>query len=164
MYSIFHTSHCGSTLLACLLSKSVPTVTEPKWSHEIRMTDSLETKVALHSSNHTDGLLVKYSSLVCEIAPHVKGKKVFLYRNFQDHIEKLNPVDTQAEAMLWCFRFSNLAKANDVMYIESHYFLNNQQEVAKAVCEWFGVTYTPVEIDYHVKQAGLNHRDTPIQL
>ena len=31
MYSIWHTSHCGSTYLACLLSKSTPTYSEPTW-------------------------------------------------------------------------------------------------------------------------------------
>jgi AAA15 family ATPase/GTPase len=33
-YSIFHTSRCGSTLLACLLSKSIPTLAEPSWSRQ----------------------------------------------------------------------------------------------------------------------------------
>ena len=50
------------------------------------------------------------------------------------------------------------------MYIESHYFINNQQEVAKEICDWFEVTYVPVEIDFHVKQAGYNHNNIPIKL
>jgi hypothetical protein len=164
VYSIFHTSHCGSTLLACLLSRSVPTLTEPRWSHDIKFVDSIEDKVKLVEANHKENTMVKYSSLVCDIAPHIMGKKVFLYRNFQDHINKLLPTDQEHEAMFWCFRFINLIKTKDVLFIECNYFLNNQQQVAKEVCDWFGIDYVPVEIDFHVKQAGYNHRDNPIEI
>lgn len=164
MYSIFHTSHCGSTLLACLLSKSILTLTEPSWSHKIRFMDSIEDKVKLVEANHTKNTLVKYSSLVCDVAPHISGKKVFLYREYQDHISKLQSVDKKQEGLFWCFRFANLIKAKDVLFIEYNYFLNNQQQVAKEVCDWFGIEYIPVKIDFHVKQAGYNHQDKPIKL
>lgn len=167
MYSIFHTSHCGSTLLACLLSKSVPTLTEPSWSHDIRFVDSLEDKVKLVEANHKQNILVKYPSLVCDIAPHITGKKVFLYKNFEDHLCKMRAVHQgldEEHAMFWCFRFANLIKAKDVLFIECNYFLNNQQQVAKEVCNWFGIDYVPVEIDFHVKDAGYNHRDEPIEI
>jgi hypothetical protein len=167
VYSIFHTSHCGSTLLACLLSKSVATLTEPKWSHDIRFVEGLEDKVKLVKNNHKENTLVKYPSLVCEIAPFIDGKKVFLYKNFEDHLCKMRAVHGKSDkdhAMFWCFRFANLIKAKDVLFIECNYFLNNQQQVAKEVCNWFGIDYVPVEINFHVKQAGYNHRDEPIKI
>jgi len=164
MYSIFHTSHCGSTLLACLLSKSIPTLTEPSWSHDIRFVDNLEDKIKLVEANHKENTLVKYSSLVCDVAPHITGKKVFLYRDYQDHINKLQPTDKEQEGLFWCFRFVNLIQVKDVLFIECNYFLNNQQQVAKEVCNHFGIKYISVEIDFHVKQAGYNHRDNPIEI
>jgi len=164
MYSIFHTSHCGSTLLACLLSKSVPTLTEPSWSHNIKFVDSIEDKVKLVEANHKENTLVKYSSLVCDVAPYIAGKKVFLYREYQDHINKLQPVDKEQEGLFWCFRFANLIKAKDVLFVGSNYFLENQQKVAKEVCDWFDIEYVPIKINFHVKQAGYNNRDEPIKL
>jgi len=164
MYSIFHTSHCGSTLLACLLSKSIPTLTEPSWSHDIRFVESIEDKLKLVEANHKQNILVKYSSLVCDIAPHIEGKKVFLYRDYQDHINKLQPIDKEQESLFWCFRFANLIKAKDVLFIESNYFLNNQQQVVKEVCDWFDIEYIPIEINFHVKQTGYNHKNEPIKI
>lgn len=167
MYSIFHTSHCGSTLLSCLLSKSIPTLTEPKWSHEIKVIDNIKNKLKLVKNNHKQNILVKYPSFVCEIAPFVDGKKVFLYKNFEDHLCKMRAVhegNDKDHAMFWCFRFANLIKSKDVLFLESNYFLSNQQEAAKKVCDWFGIDYVPVEIDFHVKQAGYNHKDEPIEI
>jgi hypothetical protein len=142
----------------------VPTLTEPSWSHSIRFIDNIDDKLKLVKENHKDNILVKYSSLVCDIAPHIKGKKVFLYRDYQDHINKLHPLDKEQESLFWCFRFANLIKSKDVLFIECNYFLNNQQQVAKEVCNWFDIEYIPIEIDFHVKGAGFNHRDQPIKI
>lgn len=88
-YSIFHTSHCGSTLLATLLSQSLPTVTEPHWSHQIRDHKSKEDIQKHIESNLVDGQLTKYSSAYVHVAPLVSGKKVFLYRKLNHHLQKM---------------------------------------------------------------------------
>ena len=162
MFSIFHTSYCGSTLLACLLSKSAPTLTEPDWSHEIRFVENMQDKLNLVNNNYQNNTIVKYSSLVCEIAPNISGKKVFLYRNFQDHLNKLNPLNPKEEALFWCKRFAHLSMADNVLFLETNYFLNNQQKAAQEVCNYFEIEYKPVYINFHVKEAGYNHRNEPI--
>jgi len=88
-YSIFHTSHCGSTLLAGMLSESLPTLTEPDWSHRIHKHPGKKNTIEFINSNLTDNTLVKYSSAFCYVAPFVAGKKVFLYRTLQSHLEKM---------------------------------------------------------------------------
>lgn len=88
-YSIFHTSHCGSTLLASMLSKSIPTITEPSWSHRIHKQPGKTNTINFLSSNLVDNTLVKYSSMYCYVAPLVDGKKIYLYRTLQSHLEKM---------------------------------------------------------------------------
>lgn len=162
-YSIFHTSHCGSTLLACMLSSSVDTVTEPKWSHEIRFTNDMAKKIQLIKDNHKDNLLVKYSSLCTEIAPNIDGKKVFLFRNILDHLNKLQG-DTQ-EAKFWLYRWTNLLDSSDVLFMSFEQFMEDKHKACKDICNHFEIEYKPVkDIDFHVKQAGYNHNDTPIRL
>ena len=164
-YSIFHTSHCGSTLLAVMLSKSVSTVTEPLWSHEIRRTENFSEKLKLVENNHKEDLLVKYPSLCTEVAPFVEGKKIFLYRNFKSHMNKLAPDDWLYEANFWNQRFNNLINSKDVLFIDSDYFLKNQQSTCEEICSWFSIVYKPLpDIDFHVKEAGYNHNDNPIKL
>lgn len=131
-YSIFHTSHCGSTLLACMLSSSVDTITEPKWSHEIRFTNNMAKKIQLIKENHKDNLLVKYSSLCTEVAPKVDGKKVFLFRNILDHLNKLQG-DIQ-EAKFWLYRWNNLLDSSDVLFLPSEQFLNDKHKTCELVC------------------------------
>ena len=88
-YSIFHTSHCGSTLLAALLSQSLPTITEPRWSHQIKNHKSKEDIKKHIESNLIDGQLTKYSSAYTHVAPLVSGKKVFVYRKLNHHLQKM---------------------------------------------------------------------------
>jgi len=159
-YSIFHTSFCGSTLLACLLSKSINTLAEPSWA-------CLPIDQVDFNKNHIDGQLVKYPSMAYKLIPNIDSKIVFLYRNFDDHLNKLESVreiNRQEEAFLWSLRFSYATQAKDIIFIESNYFLNNQKETCQLICDYFGIEYKPIEIDFHVKQAGYNHRDTPIEI
>ena len=88
-YSIFHTSHCGSTLLASMLSKSIPTITEPSWSHRLHKQPGKTNTINFISSNLVDDTLVKYPSMYCYVAPLVGGKKIYLYRTLQSHLEKM---------------------------------------------------------------------------
>jgi len=88
-YSIFHTSHCGSTLMACLLSESIPTVTEPRWSFSLEKYPGKTNTLKYIESNFKEDTLVKFSSQYCCVAPIIAGKKVFLYRTLESHLEKM---------------------------------------------------------------------------
>jgi len=146
-----------------MLSSSVDTVTEPKWSHEIRFTNDMAKKIQLIKDNHKDNLLVKYSSLCTEIAPNIDGKKVFLFRNILDHLNKLQG-DTQ-EAKFWLYRWTNLLDSSDVLFMSFEQFMEDKHKACKDICNHFEIEYKPVkDIDFHVKQAGYNHNDTPIRL
>ena len=154
-YSIFHTSFCGSTLLACLLSKSIPTLAEPSWAcHDF-------------NNNHLDEHLVKYPSRAYQLIPNIDSKIVFLYKNFEDHLNKLESVreiNKQEEAFSWALRFSYATQAKDIIFIESNYFLNNQKETCQLICDYFGIEYKPIEINFHVKDAGYLGKDTVINI
>lgn len=170
MFSIFHTSSCGSTLLTCLLSKSIKSYSEPDWISEIfTYGEDLNKKLDRIKDCHKSNTLVKYSSMVCEVAPHIEGKKIFLYRNLDDHIKKRQECgcivgSVSYEAKLWHKRFGYILDSSDVLFIEANYFFNNQQEVAKKACDHFGIEYIPIEIDFHVKKAGYHHTNTPINI
>jgi len=159
-YSIFHTSRCGSTLLACLLSKSIPTLAEPSWSCQ-------PINKINFDSNHLDEHLVKYPSKAYQLIPNINSKIIFLYRNFDDHLNKLESVkevNRQEEAFLWSSRFFYATQASDIIFIESNYFLNNQKETCQLICDYFGIEYKPIEIDFHVKDAGFLGKDNIIQI
>jgi hypothetical protein len=159
-YSIFHTSFCGSTLLSCLLSKSIPTLAEPPWA--CQQIDKID-----FNNNHLDGHLVKYPSRAYQLIPNLNSKIVFLYRNFEDHLNKLESVreiNRQEEAFLWALRFSYATQAKDIIFIESNYFLNNQKETCQLICNYFGVEYKPIEINFYVKDAGYLGKDTVINI
>jgi len=167
-YYIFHTSHCGSTLLSCLLSKSIVTYAEPDWSHKLKNMATIEEEIKAIEENHQDNTIVKYSSKVTDVMPFTEGKKVFLYRNFEDHIRKLSNVysnfNATTEAVEWSRRFLNASLAKDCLYMQSNYFIENQQEACKIICNHFNIEYKPLlkEIDFHVKEAGFNNNNNPI--
>lgn len=163
-YSIFHTSHCGSTLLACMLSNSIDTITEPKWSHDIRELSDMNDKIKVVNENHKDNLLVKYSSLCTDIAPNVEGKKVFLFRNILDHLSYLK-ADKQ-EAKFWLYRWNNLLESKDVIFLSYDQFMYDKEKACEEACKHFGIEYKPLnkKIDFHVKEKGYNHNDTPIKI
>jgi hypothetical protein len=167
-YSIFHTSHCGSTLLACLLSKSIPTLTEPKWVHEIVKIGLSEERHKFAQDNSPENMLVKYSSLVCDVAPFIGGKTVLLYNNIHEHLTKLNSVDKSCnlkfESFFWAQRMFNVMQSPDILLVESNSFLQDTEKTVKEVCKFFEIEYKPLDfkIDFHVKEAGYNHSDTPI--
>jgi hypothetical protein len=159
-YSIFHTSFCGSTLLACLLSKSILTLAEPSWS--CKPTEDIHP-----NKNHIDGHLVKYPSKAYQLIPNIDSKIIFLYRNLDDHLQKLESVkeiNRQEEAFLWASRFFYATQASDIIFIESNYFLNNQKETCQLICDYFKIEYKPIDINFHVKDAGFNGKDNLIQI
>ena len=90
-YSIFHTSNCGSTLLATLLRNSIETYSEPTWIDKIYLqkTDEFlgeynyekwDDIVKRKKLFHKDNTLVKYPSYASFLSNMVSGKKIFLYR------------------------------------------------------------------------------------
>lgn len=91
-YSIFHTSHCGSTLLAAKLSKSIPTLTEPNWSHDLKEKEIKEIPFIINELANED-YLIKYSSHFPYLAALLEGKKVFLYRKLNHHLQKFNHLE-----------------------------------------------------------------------
>jgi len=85
--SILHTSHSGSTLLAYLLSPLAEVYSEPIWTHQM-----IQEKRSLQQIDSMEGVIVKYPSGLCHLAPNIKGSKVFLYRNLGEHLLKLRAV------------------------------------------------------------------------
>jgi len=168
-YSIFHTSHCGSTLLACMLSRSLPTLTEPDWVHKAIDIPDPNEKIKFLNDHHEEGILVKYTSLICDVMPDLNGKKVFLYRNFEDHLRKLAErpnFNIQKEAVFWSQRFLWATISNNAMYIQTDYFLKNREETVKLICDYFQIEYIPVDLpdDFNAKEKGYNHNNEPIKL
>ena len=108
-FSIFHTSHCGSTLLASLVSKSIDTYTEPMWSHLICNEKTASDTRKRILDNHPDNTLVKYSSVYCYASPHLPDKKVFLYRKLKHHMQKaLLHADALINTVEWNLKVMNL--------------------------------------------------------
>jgi hypothetical protein len=166
-YSIFHTSHCGSTLLACLLSKSIPTLTEPDWVHEIVKISERKERIKFAQDHAPENILIKYSSLVNDIAPYLNGKTVLLYRDLDDHLRKFSTypnVDLKFEAQVWADKMSNAIGSRNIFLLETNIFLQDTENAVKEVCKFFEIEYKPLgfEIDFNVKKAGYNHNNMPI--
>jgi len=180
MFSIFHTSHCGSTLLGAQLSKSVPTMNEPDWSHELDIKDKQHIM-----DNHKWTTLIKYPSSYCKYINEIPGKKVFLYRPLYSHIlkvsnnddlqfqwEKMKPLFTEKikkielndqvsnkfkATITWLDRVFNAITAKDTIYVNCFDYFKHPEYVAKQICKHFDIEYIPNPISYEAKFAGLNH-------
>lgn len=82
---IYHTSHCGSTLLISILKESSSVYSEPFWTHQ----------VIKHNSNffqfidNYDDDIIKLPSGLCHFAHQINGKKIFLYRKLKQHLFKI---------------------------------------------------------------------------
>lgn len=196
MFSIFHTSFCGSTLLATLLSKSVPTLTEPKWPINCFFLKEDEIKKYL-TSNFKNNTLIKFSSSMCFLSNKLNNKKIFIYRKLKNHLYKIeNNYKTkekyfksslnilhimshhqniknkilkncsllEAQAHFWVDRLLWILESENVYYLEYNDFILNKEKKLKEICNFFEITYNPVEIDYHVKDAGLNDNNEYIDL
>jgi hypothetical protein len=167
-YYIFHTLDSKALKLACLLSKSIPTLTEPSWSIEALEIQDLWERVDFVSKNHTEDILVKYPAETCNVMPHVEGKKVFIYQDFKEHINiqmQVSPENHSTHhALKWAQRFTWATITKDILFINTKDFLKNEKKVLKQICKFFGVKYKPVEIMFNLKKAGYNNQDTPIKI
>jgi autonomous glycyl radical cofactor GrcA len=54
--------------------------------------------------------------------------------------------------------------SKDTLLINAKDLFEDQQKVAKKVCSHFDIEYVPVEINYDVKMAQLNHTNDAIEL
>ncbi|NBP02570.1 MAG: hypothetical protein EBU90_21110 [Proteobacteria bacterium] len=88
---IFHTSHCGSTLMASLLKSSAKVYTEPSWTHSFW--DSKNNIIFNRMMKNYDyGSVIKFPSPLCNYSDNFPGKKVFLYRNLRRHLFKIKHI------------------------------------------------------------------------
>ena len=184
--SILHTSHSGSTLLAYLLSPLAEVYSEPIWTHQM-----IREKRSPQEIYPTEGIIVKYPSGLCHLAPNIKGSKVFLYRNLGEHLLKIRAnVDStyidyyydyfqlychpflksttpstplEKHAFLWAHRIL-WSQEKDVTYIKSVDFLSNPKLTLETVCDLFGVKKPDKFVlpAFNVKLAGYYHQDTPL--
>ena len=157
-FSIFHTSHCGSTLLATLLKDSIETFCEPSWTlfQDCRYLMSAE-----------DNKLVKYPSYASMASRLLKGKKVFLYRNLKDHLEKISSSqdainrnvnayypfckkrnlfnnlnvdnDLKKIAIVWLYRYLDAYYSQDILNIDANDFFSDPRKIVKKITEFFEI-------------------------
>ena len=179
-YSIFHTSNCGSTLLATLLRNNIKTFSEPTWIDSIyplktddflkeynnsKWDDIVKGKKLLHE-DHT---LVKYPSCTSFLSNVVSGKKIFLYRDLRDHIEKIMSKDKKSTkhrrlsyhyeifklrnlfphvkpkndrqklAYVWAHHMFDISKSQNVMYLKSNDFFLHPKDTVNKVTKFFDI-------------------------
>jgi len=179
-YSIFHTSNCGSTLLATLLRFNIKTFSEPTWIDNIYLQKPNEFLKEYNYSrwddivkekklSHDDNTLIKYPSYASFLSNVVSGKKIFLYRDLRDHIEKItsfqkgstmirrltyhyeifklrnlfpdvNPENhRQKLAFVWAHHMFDISKSKNVLFIKSNDFFLHPIEIVDKVTKFFDI-------------------------
>ena len=179
-YSIFHTSNCGSTLLATLLRFNIKTFSEPTWIDNIYLQKPNEFLKEYNYSrwddivkekklSHDDNTLIKYPSYASFLSNVVSGKKIFLYRDLRDHIEKItsfqkgstmirrltyhyeifklrnlfpdvNPEnDRQKLAFVWAHHMFDISKSKNVLFIKTNDFFLHPIEMVDKVTKFFDI-------------------------
>ena len=180
-YSIFHTSNCGSTLLATLLRNSIETYSEPTWIDKIYLQktddflkeynyDKWDDIVKIKKVSHKDNTLVKYPSYASFLSNVVSGKKIFLYRDLRDHMEKITSQDKgntlfrrisyhyeifklrnlypdvkpkndiQKMAFVWAHHLLDISKSQNVLFLKSNDFFLHPIEIVNKVTKFFDIT------------------------
>jgi len=152
---IYHTSHCGSTLMATLLANSTTVYCEPQWTSSL-----LDCKLNL------DNVTIKFGSGWCPFSNKLPGKKVFLYRKLKHHLFKIKSshyidsiistkyehhlthchptlkefqfqTDLEKIAFMWLNNVQWVKEVNDVLWVESNSFFENKKETMNLVCDHF---------------------------
>jgi hypothetical protein len=87
---IYHTSHCGSTLMASLLAGSSVVYSEPPWTNLLLQDNQDEILNILEKQvNQYEGkIVVKFQSSFCCLSKNFTDKKIFLYRKLIHHLFK----------------------------------------------------------------------------
>jgi hypothetical protein len=138
------------------------------------------------------GVIVKYPSGLCHLAPVISGPKIFLYRNLGEHLLKLRAnIDTsyieyyyeycrlychpslqsvktetmlEKHVFLWLHRFLWVNDSDAVLVKSVDFFTDPEKEFQK-VCKLFGIV--PPEAltlpSFNVKAAGYNHQEVQLK-
>jgi hypothetical protein len=163
---IYHTSHCGSTLMATLLANSTVVYCEPPWTSNLL---NLNKKVNLKVDNVT----IKFASGLCpyskKLSKNLSGKKVFLYRKLNHHLFKIKSsnyidkidvkyerhlehchrslkelnfkIETDLEkiAFMWMNNVQWMKDLDNVLWVEANSFFENKKETMDKVCDHFNL-------------------------
>jgi len=189
---IYHTSHCGSTVLAVTLAQDMEVYAEPDWAH--RPTQGYEEFFLSDMKRLNETAVVKLPSATCVFAPQSEGKKVFIYRNLKPHLRKmvedqldyqvsqtywfalthihpsLRPAVAKAETyghqhtILWANKVLWALEADQMLRVPCNDFFADPVSVVSKIHKHFGHTPTkPVErIAFDVKDANLNNKNEPL--
>jgi hypothetical protein len=142
---IYHTSHCGSTLMATLLTGSAVVYCEPPWTQNILLNDDVQIPEDIGN------IVIKWGSGWCPFSNKLPGQKVFLYRKLKQHLFKIksyymdNIISTKYEnhlnhchssikeyqpkthlekiAFMWLNNVTWLKEVDDVLWLESNSFV-----------------------------------------
>jgi len=182
---IYHTSHCGSTLLISLLKESAKSYSEPSWTHQVITNNSDFFK----SIKLYDNGVIKFPSGLCHFAHQTEGKKIFLYRKLKQHLFKIlsnyrtyyidyyysyfsNNIHPSLKGIkfdtiekqnifLWANRIMWIFECENITWIESNQFLLNKQKTLNSICDYFQIDRVSnfQLTDIHVKSIGMNHND-----
>ena len=154
---IYHTSHCGSTLMATLLANSTTVYCEPPWSSSL-----------LNGELELSNVTVKFGSGWCPFSNKLSGKKVFLYRKLKHHLFKIKSshyidsiistkyehhlnhchpslkkfqfkTDLEKIAFMWLNNVQWVKEVNDVLWIEANSFFENKKETMNQICNHFNL-------------------------
>lgn len=183
---IYHTSHCGSTLLISLLKEVTEAYSEPFWTHQVinHNIDFFEYIIQYNTGT------IKLPSPLCHFASQSNGKKIFLYRQLKQHLFKILPdrrityidsnyypyfrknihpslknieFDTieKMNIFLWANRIMWISECPDISWINTNEFLINKKETLDFVCDHFEIEKIKnIELaNIHVKSIGMNHND-----
>ncbi len=154
---IYHTSHCGSTLMATLLANSTTVYCEPSWSSRL-----------LNGELELDDATIKFGSGWCPFSHQLPGKKVFLYRKLKHHLFKIKSsnyinrivstkyehhlkhchpslkeyqftTDLEKITFMWLNNVQWISDIGDVLWVESNSFFENKKETMDKVCDHFNL-------------------------
>lgn len=183
---IYHTSHCGSTLLISLLRKSIKSYSEPFWSHQVIRN---EANFFDNIYNYQNDEVIKLPSGLCHFSHQTEGKKIFLYRQLKQHLLKIfsgynleyidfyyqyfqnnmhpslkniqfNTIEKQ-NIFLWANRIMWMSECTNSVWIESNKFLSNKKKFLDVICDYFQISKV-IDIDLSnidVKSIGMHHND-----
>lgn len=192
MNLIYHTSHCGSTLLTALLSTvNQETYAEPSYLHE--MIIQRQYSLNFGDIEHLP-VLVKLPSGLCHTAVQTDVRKVFLYRPLGEHLVKVYNSNLLNETYLgyyyeymmgakhprlkdmeldsplkkhifmWVNRVLWLQESKNVLWVKAVDFFTEMKSTTTKICSFLGIpSVTNFSIStVDVKVAGLNHTDIPV--
>lgn len=188
---IYHTSHCGSTLLASLLSSTITTYSEPSWCHKIIHGQPINF---LEEVKAYENALIKFPSSLCCFSPLTDDKKIFLYRNLKNHLFKLLILDDskydyienryefylnhchpklksinfdtkdQKYIFFWANRVFWMLESKNCFWVEANHFLSQKEKFLKDICNFLELKQVEnyTYQQYDVKRLGFNNSDIEI--